>query len=190
MANSINEHQFNCLMQSSNNTDASERRTKVIKVTLNMSDLLDFPTRPALGYTKGLQKGERIVWAAVLWAEIPCWCQRSEKIYQNNQSLQTKYALKQMSDSSRRPCQVPLLSVKNSSLTDFVGISAAVSLLLPLLAFITANKWKVNKTQEKSPNHVNHQRALCNLPVGNKFKTLQTISWSKQGMNEKRNNYK
>lgn len=189
MVNSINEHQFNCLMQSSNNIDASERRTKVIKVTLNMSDLLDFPTRPALGYTKGLQKGERIVWAAVLWAEIPCWCQRSEKIYQNNQSLQTKYALKQMSDSSRRPCQVPLLSVKNSSLTDFVGTSAAVSLLLPLLAFITANKWKVNKTQEKSPNHVNHQRALCNLPCWQQVQNI-TISWSKQGMNEKRNNYK
>lgn len=59
-------------MQSSNNIDASEWRTKVIKVTLNMSDLLDFPTWPALGYTKGLQKGERIAWAAVLWAEIPC----------------------------------------------------------------------------------------------------------------------
>lgn len=47
-------------MQSSNNIDASEWRMKVIQVTLNMSDLLDFPTRPALGYTKGLQIGERI----------------------------------------------------------------------------------------------------------------------------------
>ncbi len=79
-------------------------------------------------------KGENILWAAVVWPKIPCWCQRrmgrlvrddrkatvTQITTSYKQGLQntisertTRRTLKQMGSSSKRPTWVPLLSAKN-----------------------------------------------------------------------------
>lgn len=39
----------------------------------------NFPKQPSLGFAENGLKKENIKWSAVLWVEMPCWCQRSEK---------------------------------------------------------------------------------------------------------------
>ncbi len=81
-----------------------------------------------------VRKRENIQWAAVVWMEMPCRCQRrmgrlvrddkkatvTQITTRYNQGMQniisertTCWTLKQMSYSSRRPHRVPLLSAKN-----------------------------------------------------------------------------
>ncbi len=90
-----------------------------------------------LGLQRMVWKRENIQWAAVVWMNMSCWCQRTEEngLVRNdrkttvtqittryNQDLQntisghtTHRTLKQMGSSSRRPHRVPLLSDKNST---------------------------------------------------------------------------
>ncbi len=81
-----------------------------------------------------VRKRENILWAAVVWTKMPCWCQRrmgrlvrderkatvTQITTRYNQGIQntisertTRRTLKQMGYSSRRPHRVPLLSAKN-----------------------------------------------------------------------------
>ncbi len=81
-----------------------------------------------------VQKRENIQWAAVVWMNMPCWCQRwmdrlvrddrkatvTQTTTRYNQGMQntisehtTHRTLKRMNYSSRRPHRVPLLSDKN-----------------------------------------------------------------------------
>ncbi len=84
-----------------------------------------------------VRKTENIQWAAVVWMKMLCWCQRrmgrlfrdyrkataTQITTRYNQGMQntisertTRWTLKQMGSSSRRPHRVPLLSAKNRKL--------------------------------------------------------------------------
>ncbi len=92
----------------------------------------DFQAQPSLRFTENGPKN--IQWAAVVWTKMPCWGQRrigrlvrddrkatvTQITTRYNQGMQntisertTRWTLKQMGYSSRRPHRVPLLSAKN-----------------------------------------------------------------------------